>query len=80
MAQKTPPSEGKQLDLRQSGPERTLEVECSNCGAKFVAYYGFDEENTEKLEVRSSGLCRGDTFKRDRLKGVRFGWWPRSNN
>ena len=25
---------------KPTGPERTLEVDCSNCVAKFVAYYG----------------------------------------
>jgi hypothetical protein len=39
------------------GPERTLEVSCLNCGAKFVAYYGYAEENVEAVEVRSFGLC-----------------------
>ena len=55
---------------KQSGPERTLEVNCSNCGAKFVAYYGFDEENVETVEVTSCGLCHGEAFKRDNFKNA----------
>jgi hypothetical protein len=66
-----------QLDLglssdkkTRSEPERTLEVNCSNCGAKFIAYYGYDEENVKTVEVRSCGLCRGDAFKRGNFKGA----------
>ncbi|MGO9451366.1 MAG: hypothetical protein ACLQDV_10045 [Candidatus Binataceae bacterium] len=65
----------EQLDLglsadKQTGPARTLEVNCSNCGAKFVAYYGYDEENVDTVEVKSCGLCHGEAFKRDNLKGA----------
>ena len=42
---------------------------CSNCGAKFVAYYGYDEENVETVEVQSCGLCHGEAFKRNNFKG-----------
>ncbi|MGO9606874.1 MAG: hypothetical protein ACLQAT_26370 [Candidatus Binataceae bacterium] len=64
----------EQLDLglgadKQTGPERTLEVNCANCGAKFIAYYGYDEENVETVEVRSCALCHGDEYKRDNFKG-----------
>jgi hypothetical protein len=62
-----------QLDLGLSGgkkgPERSLEVHCSNCGAKFTAYYGTDEEVIYTVHVSSCGLCQGDTFKRDCFKG-----------
>ena len=65
----------EQLDLglgseKQTGPERTLEVNCLNCGAKFVAYYGYDEENVEAVEVKSCGLCHGESFRRDNFKGA----------
>ncbi len=69
----------EQLDLklgdkqkRSSGPERTLEVNCTNCGAKFVAYYGYDEENVETVEVQSCGLCHGSFRKRDSFKGCKL--------
>jgi hypothetical protein len=55
---------------KPTGPERTLEVSCSNCGAKFIAYYGYDEENVGTAEVRSCGLCHGEAFKRDNFKGA----------
>jgi hypothetical protein len=41
----------------QTEPERTLEVNCANCGAKFVAYYGYDQESVVTVEVKSRGLC-----------------------
>jgi hypothetical protein len=53
-----------------SGPERTLEVSCSNCGAKFVAYYGYDEENVETVEVQKCGLCHVEEYRRDIFKGA----------
>ena len=53
-----------------SAPERTLEVNYSYCGAKFVAYYGFDDEKVEEIEVRSCGLCHSDEFMQATL-GVR---------
>ena len=53
-----------------TGPERTLEVSCLNCGAKFVAYYGYEEQNVDMVEVNSCGLCHGDAFKRDNFKGA----------
>jgi hypothetical protein len=64
-----------QLDLglrsdKATGPERTLEISCMNCGAKFVAYFGYDEENLETVEVRSCGLCHGEEHKRDNFKGA----------
>jgi hypothetical protein len=67
----------EQLDLGLSadkkaplGPERTLEVSCLNCGAKFVAYYGDDEDNVDTVEVKSCGLCHGEEFRRGNLKGA----------
>ena len=43
-------------------------MSCLNCGAKFVAFYGYDEENVETVEVQSCGLCHGEEYKRDNLK------------
>lgn len=40
-------------------------MNCSNCGAKFIIYYGYDEENVLSIEVQSCGLCHGETFRRD---------------
>jgi hypothetical protein len=61
------------LPLRRQaypGPERPLEVSCSNCGARFVAYDGHDEETFETVEVRACGLCRGSEHKRDNVQGA----------
>jgi hypothetical protein len=68
----------EQLDLGLAGggkrtpnrPERGLEVHCANCGAKFVAYYGYDEENEESIEVRSCGLCHGEEHRRGNFKNA----------
>jgi hypothetical protein len=37
-------------------------------GLKFVAYYGYDEENVDIGEGQKCGLCGGDEFKRDNFK------------
>jgi len=55
---------------KPSGPERTLEVACSNCGAKFVAYYGYDEENVEAVEFRACGLCHSDESSETTSRGA----------
>ncbi len=77
MAARTKKRARPQLDLKlgaepqkRAGPERTLEVQCSNCGAKFIAYYGFDEENVETVEVKSCALCHGEALKRGNFKGA----------
>jgi len=57
-------------ETRLNSAERTLEVICSNCGAKFTAYYGYDEENVETADVRSCGLCHGEENKRDNFKNA----------
>jgi hypothetical protein len=54
---------------KRNGPERSLEVNCSNCGAKFTAYYDPDEEVVYTVHVSSCALCHGDPFKRDSFKG-----------
>jgi hypothetical protein len=65
----------EQLDLglggdkhKPTGPERTLEVSCMNCGAKFIAYYGSDDDDVETVEVQKCGRCRDDEYKRDNFK------------
>ncbi len=45
-------------------------MNCSNRGAKFVAYYGYDEENVEEVEGSSCGLCHGEAFRRDNFKNA----------
>ena len=46
--------------------ERTLEVHCDNCRARFVAWYGTEEDaETETVDVEKCGLCGGDNFKKD---------------
>ena len=45
-------------------------MNCSNCRAKFVAYYGYDEENVETVEVKSCGLCHGEEYKRGNFQGA----------
>jgi hypothetical protein len=53
---------------KRSSPERTLEVSCLNRRAKFVAYYGDEEEETDTVEVQKCGLCRGNEFNCDNFK------------
>jgi hypothetical protein len=53
----------EQLDLglgseKQSGPERTLVVLCANCGAQFVAYYGY-AASAKELPKNPASACRG---------------------
>jgi hypothetical protein len=66
----------KESDLQTGLPfsrsptrERTLEVRCGNCQARFVAWYGTGEEaETETVDVEKCGLCGGDSFKKDNFK------------
>ena len=45
---------------------RTLEVHCDNCQARFVAWYGTEEDaDTQTIDVE---LCGGDSFKKDVFK------------
>jgi hypothetical protein len=54
---------------RSSDTSRTLEIHCGNCGAKFVAFYGTeDEAGTETVDTDKCGLCGGDLFKKDNFK------------
>jgi hypothetical protein len=39
---------------------RTLEIDCGNCQARFVAFYGAEEDaDTETIDVEKCGLCSG---------------------
>jgi len=48
--------------------DRTLEVRCRNCGARFVAWYGEEDAGSEVKDVHKCGLCGGDPMKKDNLK------------
>ena len=56
--------------LRRTGETSQNQQLGLDCGARFVAYYGSDDENIETVEVRSCGLCHSDEYKRDHLKGA----------
>ena len=66
----------KQTDSQRDLPfsrspdvSRTLEIHRGNCGAKFIAFYGTeDEAGTETVETEKCGLCGGDPFKKDNFK------------
>jgi len=50
-------------------PDRTLEVHCGNWGARFVAYYGTDEDaDTETINLEKCGLCGGDPLRKTTSK------------
>jgi hypothetical protein len=52
-----------------AGRDRTLEVHCRNCGARFVAWYGEEEDaGAEVKETGKCGLCSGDPMKKDHFK------------
>ena len=54
---------------RAPNRERTVEVKCGNCQARFVAWYGTeDDAETETVDVEKCGLCGGDAFKKDVFK------------
>ena len=54
---------------RSPSRERTLEVRCDNCKARFVAWYGTeDDAGTETVDVEKCGLCGGESFKKDVFK------------
>lgn len=58
----------EQLPLGLTGDKKTItgpEVNCSNCGAKFAAYYGYDKETIEIVDEQSCGLCHGETLRRE---------------
>jgi ribosomal protein L37E len=48
--------------------DRTLKVHCRNCGARFIAWYGEEDADTELKAVDKCGRCGGDPFKKDNFK------------
>ena len=45
---------------------RTVEVHCGNCCARFVAFYGTEEDaGTETVNTEKYGLYDGDALKND---------------
>ena len=62
-------SQGELPFLRSANRERTLQIHCDNCQARFVAYYGTREDpETATIDVEKCGLCGGDSTKRDNFK------------
>ena len=60
-----------QTDLPFSQPpgkQNTLEVRCKNCAARFIAWYGEDDADTETKDVAKCGICGGDPAKQDIFK------------
>jgi hypothetical protein len=46
-----------------------LRSTAENCGARFVAWYGTEEDiGTEVKDVAKCGLCGGDPAKHDNLR------------
>jgi len=53
--------------------DRTLEVHCRNCGARFVAWYGSEEDaDAEVKDVDKCGLCGGDLVQEGQPQGLRL--------
>jgi len=49
--------------------DHTLEVRRRNCGSRFVAWYGTEEDaGTEVKDVNKCGLCGGDPMKKGNLQ------------
>jgi hypothetical protein len=54
---------------RPPNRERTLEIHCDNCQARFIAWYGTEEDaETDTIDVEKCGLCGGDPLKKDNFK------------
>jgi hypothetical protein len=54
---------------RPPNRERTLETHCDNCHARFIAWYGAEEDvDTDTIDVEKCGLCGGDPINRDNFK------------
>jgi hypothetical protein len=42
-----------------------LEIHCDNCQARFIAWYGTEEDaDTDTIDVEKCGLCGGDPVKK----------------
>ena len=54
---------------RAPDTSRTLEIHCGNCGARFIAFYGTeDDAATEIVDTNKCGLCGGDPLKKGNFK------------
>ena len=63
---------------RTPNRERTLEIHCDNCHARFIAWYGTEEDaDNETIDVEKCGLCGGDPFKKDNFKDAVLRLVPR---
>ena len=51
--------------MGENPQERTLEIQCLNCGAKSAAYYGCDCENVEMVEVAECGIREGSELQKE---------------
>jgi len=50
---------------RPPNRERTLEIHCDNCQARFIAWYGTEEDaDTDTIDVEKCGLFGGDPLTR----------------
>jgi hypothetical protein len=70
MAKRKPTDSQTDLPFSRSpDTSRTLEIRCANCGARFVAFYGTEEDaETETVNTEKCGLCGGDSFKKNNFK------------
>jgi hypothetical protein len=48
--------------------DRTFEVHCRNCAARFTAWYGDEDADTEMKDVEKCGLAGATLAKRDNFK------------
>ncbi len=48
--------------------ERTLEIHCRNCGAKFTAYYALRPRERGDGPGSECGICEGEAHKKGNLQ------------
>ena len=61
-----------------NGPsrDRTLEVHRDKCQARFVAWFGTeDDAETATVDVEKCALCGGDALKKDNFKDCVLRLW-----
>jgi len=51
---------GQAGSRRMLDPDRTLEIHCGNCRAKFRPWYGANDSGLQTIQVNRCGLCEGD--------------------
>ena len=78
---KSPPSSGRGDSLgllvlrgragsqRMLDSDRTLEVHCGNCRAKFRPWYGANDSGVQTIHVNGCGLCGGDPLMKLMYEG-----------